>query len=85
MNTDQRQFDWENILTKPVYTSDNKHVGHIDGLDDKHVCIKEEIIHARYYIISREILETYQHGKVKLRISEQELNSKYKKDRPMNF
>jgi hypothetical protein len=41
--------------------------------------------HARYYRLDRELLEEYQDGKVKLKITEQELNSKYKRDRPGYF
>lgn len=33
----------------------------------------------------RELLEEYQDGKVKLKITEQELNSKYKRDHPGYF
>jgi len=40
--------------------------------------VKDKIIHARYYRLDRELLEEYQNGKVKLKITEQELNSKYK-------
>jgi len=37
--------------------------------------VKDKIIHARYYRLDRELLEEYQNGKVKLKITEQELNS----------
>ena len=30
MNNNGRDFDWGEIMTKPVYTSDNKHMGHVD-------------------------------------------------------
>jgi hypothetical protein len=68
------------IITKPVYTSDNKHVGHVDGLEADQFIVKDKIIHSKYYRMDRELLETYQDGKVKLRINEQELKSKYEKD-----
>jgi hypothetical protein len=47
--------------------------------------VKDKIIHAKYYRMDRELLETYQDGKVKLRINEQELKSKYEKDSPGYF
>ena len=47
--------------------------------------VKDKIIHAKYYRMDRELLETYQDGKVTLRINEQELKSKYEKDSPGYF
>jgi sporulation protein YlmC with PRC-barrel domain len=85
MDTDQRSVDWENVIKKPVYTNDNKYIGHVDRLDEEHLLIKDRIIHARYYQISKKLLDIYQHGKVILKISEQELNSRYKMDRPTTF
>ena len=85
MNNDERDFDWGEIITKPVYTNDNKHVGHVDGLEADQFIVKDKIIHARYYRLDRELLKVYQDGKVKLKISEQELNSKYKRDHPGYF
>ena len=85
MNNNGRDFDWGEIMTKPVYTVDDKHVGHIDGLESDQFIVKDKIIHARYYRLDRELLEEYQDGKVKLKITEQELNSKYKRDRPGYF
>jgi len=35
MNSDERDFDCGKIITKPVYTVDDKHVGHIDGLESE--------------------------------------------------
>ena len=85
MNSDELGFDWGEIITEPVYTSDDKHVGHVDGLENDQFVVKDKIIHARYYRLDRELLEEYQDGKVKLKITEQELNSKYKRDRPGYF
>jgi hypothetical protein len=85
MSSGEQHFDGGRVITRAVYTSDNKHVGHIDGLDDVHFIIKDKIVHARYYVVPREILESCRNGKVKLRISEEELNSKYRKNRPMYF
>ena len=85
MKNNERDFDWGEIITKPVYTSDNKHVGHVDGLEADQFIVKDKIIHAKYYRIDRELLEEYQDGKVKLRINEQELKSKYEKDSPGYF
>ena len=33
MKNNELDFDWGEIITKPVYTSDDKHVGHVDGLE----------------------------------------------------
>jgi hypothetical protein len=62
-----------------------QHVGHVDGLEADQFIVKDKIIHAKYYRMDRELLETYQDGKVKLRINEQELKSKYEKDSPGYF
>ena len=64
---------WNNNET--VYTVDDKHVGHIDALESEQFIVKDKRIHARYYRLDRELLEEYQNGKVKLKITEQELNS----------
>jgi hypothetical protein len=85
MNNGERDFDWVQIISKPVYTSDNKHVGHVDGVEDVQFIIKDKIIHAKYYRVDRKLLETYQDGKVILKITEKELNSRYEKDRPGYF
>jgi hypothetical protein len=69
MNSNERDFDWGEIITKPVYTSDDKHVGHVDGLEEEQFVVKDKIIHARYYRVNRELLEKYQDGKVKLNIT----------------
>jgi hypothetical protein len=58
---------------------------HIDGLENDQFIVKDKIIHARYYRLDRELLEEYQDGKVKLKITEEELNSKYRRDRPGYF
>ena len=47
--------------------------------------MKDKIIHARYYRLDRDLLETYHDGKVTLKITEQELKSKYEKDSPEYF
>ena len=76
MKNNERDFDWGEIITKPVYTSDNTHVGHVDGLEADQFIVKDKIIHAKYYRMDRELLETYQDGKVTLRINEQETKIK---------
>jgi hypothetical protein len=60
-------------------------VGHVDGLENEKSIVKDKLIYARYYRLNRELLEKYQDRKIKLRISEQELNSKYRSDRPGYF
>jgi hypothetical protein len=49
MNSNERDFDWGKIITKPVYTVDDKHVGHVDGLENEQFILKDRIIDARYY------------------------------------
>ena len=85
MNSDKQDFDWGEIMTKPVYTVDDNHVGHVDGLENEQFVVKDKIIHARYYRLDRELLKVYQDEKVKLKITEQELNSKYKRKHPEYF
>ena len=85
MKNNELDFDWGEIITKPVYTSDDKHVGHVDGLESDQFIVKDKIIHARYYRLDRDLLETYHDGKVTLKITEQELKSKYEKDSPEYF
>ena len=46
MNNNERDFDWGEIMTKPVYTVDDKHVGHIDGLENEQIFLKFKTIHA---------------------------------------
>jgi hypothetical protein len=57
----------------------------VDGLDEEQFIIEDKIIHAKYYRVDRELLETYQDGKAILKITEEDLNSKYEKDRPDYF
>ena len=85
MNSNKQDFDWSEIITKPVYSVDYKHVGHVDGLENEQFIVKDRIINARYYRLDRELLREYQDGKVKLKITEHELNSKYKRDHPGYF
>lgn len=49
MNSDERDIDWGEIITKPVYTVDDKYVGHVDGLQNEQFIVKGKIIHIRYY------------------------------------
>ena len=49
MNSKKQDFDWSEIITKPVYTSDDKHAGHVDGLEIEQFIIKDKLNHARYY------------------------------------
>ena len=85
MNSNKQDFDWSEIITKPVYSVDDKHVGHVDGLENEQFIVKDRIINARYYRSDRELLKEYQDSKVKLKITERELNSKYKRDHPGYF
>lgn len=82
---ERSKFDWNEIITKSVQTSDGKHVGHVDGLTDKDFIVKDKVLHARYYLVPRDKLKSYEHGKILLNISEEVLNSRYKRDRPGYF
>jgi hypothetical protein len=85
MENNKHDFDWIQIMTKSVQTSDGKHVGHVDGLTDRDFIVKDKIIHSRYYLIPRDKLYSYEDGKVLLGISEEVLNSRYRRDRPGYF
>jgi len=85
MGTQKRDFDWNEIITKSVQTSDGKHVGHVDGLSKRVFIVKDKILHARYFLVPRDKLESYDNGKVLLNIPEDVLNSKYRRDRPGYF
>ncbi|HXW11567.1 MAG TPA: hypothetical protein VD694_02315 [Nitrososphaeraceae archaeon] len=85
MNSNKQDFDWSETITKPVYSVDDKCVGHVDGLENEQFIVKDRIINTIYYRLDRDLLKEYQGGKVKLKITEQELNSKYKRDHPGYF
>jgi hypothetical protein len=44
MNSDERDIDWGEIITKPVYTVDDKHVGHVDGLENDQFIVRSQIL-----------------------------------------
>ena len=83
MERNIHDFDWNGIIKKSVYTSDNKHVGHVDSLNHAGLIVKDKILYSRYYLIPRDLPDKYEHGKLK--ISEEELNSNYSRDRPGYF
>ena len=35
-----KEFDWNEIVTKPVITSDSKEIGKVDGLEDNEFVVK---------------------------------------------
>ncbi|MGH9987368.1 MAG: hypothetical protein ACRD8W_25765 [Nitrososphaeraceae archaeon] len=76
-------FDWREVITKPVHISDNKHVGHVDGLSDTEFIIKDKIIHARYYSVPRDQLERFEHRLVNSRSRSN--GFKFRRDRPGYF
>jgi hypothetical protein len=62
-----------------------KHVGHVDGLDDRYFIVKEGLFKPKYYKIPREKVISYQHGKVLLDISEQDTKKQFKRKYPGYF
>jgi hypothetical protein len=62
-----------------------KHVGHVDGLDDRYFIVKDGLFNPKYYKIPREKVISYQHGKVLLDISEQDTKKQFKRKYPGYF
>jgi hypothetical protein len=46
-------LNWTKIITKEVLSSDKKHIGHVDGLDDTEFIVKDGLIKPTYYKIPR--------------------------------
>lgn len=75
-------FDWNQIVTKSVETSDGKDLGKVDGLQDLYIVVKDGLVDPSYYRIPRDKVEGYHEGKVKLLLSEEEVTSEFQKDNP---
>lgn len=43
-NNESSNFDWNQIVTKSVETSDGKDIGNVDGLEDTKFVVKDGII-----------------------------------------
>ena len=77
----QNQFDWNEIISKQVITADDKSIGHIDGIMDSEFIVKQRFFHPHYYRIPRDSVYSYNHGEVKLKLSEEEVY-KFKVSQP---
>jgi len=69
----EKQFDWNEIISKPVITSDDKSIGHIDGIMETEFIVKQRFFSPHYYRIPRDSVSSYNHGQVKLKLSEEEV------------
>jgi hypothetical protein len=76
------RFDWNQIVTKSVETSDGRDIGKVDGLEDTEFVVKGGFIDPKYYRIPRDEVESYNNGKVRLRLSEEEVKSQFERTNP---
>ena len=56
------QFDWNEIITKGVLTTEGKKVGHVDGLETANFIIKQRLFNPHYYKVPNECLDSYESG-----------------------
>ena len=77
----EKQFDWNEIISKPVITTDEEGIGHIDGIMEIEFIVKQRLINPHYYRIPRNHVYSYNHGKVKLNLSREEV-LKFKVSQP---
>jgi hypothetical protein len=77
-----KKIDFTQLITKEVLTNDKKHMGHVDGIDNIYVIVKNGLFNPRYYKIPREKVDSYQNGKVLLNISEQDTKRQFKRKYP---
>jgi hypothetical protein len=78
-----RYFDWNQIVTKSVETSEGKDLGKVDGLEDLYFVVKDGIINPTYYRIPREKLARYDGDKVILSLNNAEVvSAEYQKSNP---
>jgi hypothetical protein len=76
------EFEWNEIVTKPVITSDGKEIGKVDGLEDTEFIVKDGLIDPKYYRIPRNKVESYDDGKVRLTLSEDQVKSQFEQNSP---
>ena len=74
------EFDWNQIVTKPVITSDEKEIGKVDGLEDKEFVVKDGLIDPKFYRIRRDKVESYDDGKVRLALSQDQVKSQFERN-----
>jgi hypothetical protein len=78
MATDRRGlFDWNDSMTKPVISSDGRHLGSVDGLEDLYLIVKDGSTEQRHYWIPRSKVNGYHDEKVWLAISEEQVKSQF--------
>ncbi|HJU34346.1 MAG TPA: DUF2171 domain-containing protein, partial [Nitrososphaera sp.] len=75
-------FDWNQIVTKSVETSDGKDIGNVDGLEDTRFVVKDGIIDPKYYRIPRDEVDSYHDGRVRLKLSEHEVKAQFERSDP---
>jgi hypothetical protein len=75
-------FDWNQIVTKSVETSDGKDIGNVDGLEDTEFVVKDGIFDPKYYRIPRNEVESYDEGRVRLKLSEHEVKAQFERSNP---
>ena len=74
------EFDWNQIVTKPVITSDEKEIGKVDGLEDKEFVVKDGLIDPKFYRIPRDKVQSYDDGKVMLTLSQHQVKSQFERN-----
>ncbi len=60
-------------------TSDGKDIGNVDGLEATEFVVKDGIIDAKYYRIPRYEVESYNDGRVRLRLSEDRAKAQFQR------
>ena len=75
-------FDWNQIVTRSVETSDGKDIGKVDGLEDTEFVVKDGLIDPKYYRIPRDEVESYNNGRVRLRLLEEEVKARFERTNP---
>jgi hypothetical protein len=81
-NEDKSKFDWNQIVTKSVETSDGEELGMVDGLEDFDFVVKDGLTDPKYYRIPRDKVKTYENGKVRLALSEEQVRSRFERSNP---
>ncbi|MDQ3848657.1 MAG: hypothetical protein M3261_06850 [Thermoproteota archaeon] len=79
---ESNNFDWNQIVTKAVETSDGKDIGNVDGLEDTEFVVKDGIIDPKYYRIPRDEVQSYDDGRVRLKLLEREVKAQFQRNNP---
>jgi hypothetical protein len=66
-------------------SSDKKYIGHVDGLDNVVIIVKDGLIKPRYYKIPREKVGDYQEGRVIITVSERDIKKQFRRESPGYF